>query len=364
MRRSNFLVVMLLATLSAILPLNVTAQGWFNFGSMNRERHDVKASVKLVPERAMTGQPCRFVFEVEVPKSVTVEGVNVGGLPNPDEGVEYGEALENLADVVGTNANRVVKRFALPARFLKAQKFELTSLSVQGMLTTRKQTGSMSFSSSSNFAKRLNPLTVEVEDLPTDGKPLNFSGAIGSSFKIKQTVKPNRVHPGDLLTVTYRLDFEGYCPTNFFPNIEAYSKDFRTYEPKQISRTENSIEWTQLIVPQTVNATNTSLASVHYYNLQTKRYEAAFAYPQKLVFISDKEATKQNAAVVIDAGDKPSEEPTSATATSSQPLVLYFAPKETSPIIAKLPPNTKYKILSRSGTWTRIQTETVIGWLP
>ncbi len=359
MPRSDFIAALIVATLS----LGASAQGWFNFGNMNHEQHDVKASVKLVPEKAMTGQPCRFVFEVEVPKNVTVDGANVGGLPSPEDGVEYGEAFDNLADGTSTNANRVVKRFALSARFLKPQKFELMNLSVQGMLTTRKQTGSMSFTSSSNFRKRLDPLVIEVEDLPVNGRPLNFSGAIGTRFKISQTVKPHRVHPGDLLTVTYRLDFDGYCPTNFFPLVDRYSKDFRTYEPKQVSRTENSIVWTQLIVPQSVNATNTSLASVHYYNLHTKRYEVAFAKAQKLEFISDKEATKESSAVVIDTAEKPVEAISEKADAASEPLVLHFAPKATSPIIAKLPPGTNYKILSSSGGWLRVETDRIIGWM-
>ncbi len=345
------------------VPLKAGAQGWFDFSNVRHGRHDVKAAVKLVPDKAMTGHPCRFVFEVEVPDDVNVEGVNIRGLPNPENGIEYDDDLHNLADGKASGTNRVVKRFALPVRFLKPQTIELDNLFVEGMLTTRRHTGSMSFTSSSNFAKRLNPLTVVIDDLPEHNRPLNFSGAIGTRFKISQTVKPNRVHPGDLLTVTYTLEFDGYCPTNFFPVVNRFSKEFRTYEPKLVSRTENSIMWTQLIVPQTIYATNTALTAVNYFNIANRRYEAVYAYPQKLEFISDKEAVKENQAVVIDTDVTKTTSAAVEKNPSAEPLILYFVPKETSPVLAKLPPDSGYKVLSRSGAWKRVETEKAIGWI-
>ena len=127
-----------------------------------------------------------------------------------------------------------------------------------------------------------------------DGPPANYSGAWGNRFELKQTLDHDHVRPNDLVTATYTLTFNGYCPSNFYPDVEHITEDFKAYEPKEVERTDGSVVWTQILVPRTAQATNTALVSVHYYNLNTKRREVACAYPLKLTFVSAKTISSGN----------------------------------------------------------------------
>ena len=134
MRRLSFL-------LAAGALLTAQAQ-FFNFfqkgPSVNAE---VTGAARLEPSSVVVGQPCAIVLELDVEKSVGVENLQVGGLPDADDGkVVYGEEFENLADGKSAKAGRTVKRFRLPVRFLAPVTQEVAMV-VQGMATVRRQQG-------------------------------------------------------------------------------------------------------------------------------------------------------------------------------------------------------------------------------
>ena len=323
----------------------------FNIGGGMPPPAEVKGQVRLEPAHAVVGIPCSFVFTFEGTEKVRPTGVT--GLP--DSGVAYlAETLEPYAD----------NTYRLPVRFL-APCTNTLHLKVEGTQTVERRSGNVFRSASSSFRKELPPLKLEVRALPEEGRPASFSGAVGTSFTMTQTLTPDHVHPGDLVTATYTLAFDGYCPSNAWPRIEHLSKEFKTYDPKEVAATPTSRTWTQVLVPRTVSATNSPLVSLSYYNPRTRRYEVARAYPKKLVFVSDRAASTQNTAVMVNAAD--ASEPGSqaaASGTSAVPslLVLRFGPSDASPVIATLPRNTPVKERARSNGWRRLETPRATGW--
>lgn len=354
---------MLLATLAFCLPILLSAQ--WPFGGFSRlprhqtPRSEISGTARLEPSPVVAGEPCAILVELAVDKGIGIEDLQVGGLPETDSGVVYGEGFENLPDSA-LPTNRVLKRFRLPVRF-QAPREEEIRIILQGMQVSRQQQGGMSFSSSSSFSTRLPPFHLSVQPLPEARKPAEFTGAVGTRYRMTQTLSSDHVHPGDLITATYKLLFEGYCPSNTWPAIERVSKEFKIYEPKEIERTDNSITWTQILVPRTIAATNTPLVSYNFYNVRTKRYEFARALPKKLAFVSEQAASTENTAVVI-ATEKTSETQTSPTSSPADALVLRLAPSEKSPILATLPPNTPVRVLFQVKGWRRIETAQAIGW--
>ena len=238
----------------------------------------------------------------------------------------------------------------------------MLQLTVEGMQTVERGSGSFRMTSSSSFRKRLPPVRIEVRSLPDHGRPQNFSGAVGTKFTMTQRLEPDHVHPGDLVTATYELKFDGYCPSNTWPTIEHLSKDFRAYEPKEVSRTPNSFKWTQILVPRTTAATNSPLVSLNYYNSRSRRYEVARADPKKIVFVSDKAASTENTSVVVTSSELASNAASSPATTTRSVLELRFGPSDTSPVIATLPSDTSVKELARSNGWRRLETPRAIGW--
>jgi len=324
------------------------------FGGMQRaEQFSVSVKARIEPTTAVVGQPCAIVLEMDVDRKAVVNDVQVGGLPDANDGVVvYGE-MENIADAASPTSGHVVKRMRIPARFLKPIRGNV-SLVVQGMVGT-VQGGSSFFR---NFGQRLPPFVLNVVPLPQEGRPADFSGAVGSRFTMKQRLAPDHVRPGDLVTATYTLDFDGYCPSNAFPKVEGLSKDFKAYDPKEVSRTERSVTWTQMLVPRTPDATNSATVSVNFYNTLTKRYDVARAEPQGLVFVSNEAASTENTSVTVtDSAERPED-----ANASARPITLHFAPSESSPVIATLPPGTPVKELATWNGWQRIETPRAIGW--
>ena len=354
MRRLSFLLVA-----GALLAAQAQFFNFFQKGpSVNA---DVTGAARLEPSSVVVGQPCAIVLELDVEKSVGVENLQVGGLPDADDGkVVYGEEFENLADGKSAKAGRIVKRFRLPVRFLASVTQEVAMV-VQGMATVRRQQGGMSFSSSSSFGTRLAPFRIEVQPLPEEKRPAGFSGAVGTRFEMTQRLEPDHVRPGDLVTATYELKYDGYCPSNVWPAVEHLTKAFKAYDPKEVSRTEGKVVWTQVLVPTAVTATNSALVSMYYYNPRTRRYEVARARAKPLTFVSSEAASTENTAVVVTADEAPAETRADAS-VGNGPITLRVAPADASPVVAVLPPGTPVVERARANGWRRLESPRAIGW--
>ncbi len=333
--------------LAVLAVAGVARAQFFSFGNA-RQMPEVKGTVRLEPAEAVVGIPCHFVFSFDKANTVSIQ--RIAGLP--EERVEYlAETLEPYAD----------GSYRLPVRFLASFTNCVLNLAVSGMQTVEHGKGTAFRSTySSSFQKRLPPFRIDVRPLPAEGRPQDFSGAVGTKFTMTQTLEPDHVHPGDLVTATYELKYDGYCPSNAWPRIDRLSKEFKAYEPKEVARTANSITWTHVLVPRTTAATNSPLVSLNYYNPHVRRYEVARAYPKKLVFISDKAASTQNTAVMVNAAETAAGAPSSAGTDAV--LELRFAPSAASRVIATLPPGTPVKELSRHNGWRRLETPRAIGW--
>ena len=322
---------------------------------------DVTGKARLEPSSVVVGQPCAIVMELEVENSIGIENLQVGGLPDADDGkVVYGEGFENMADGKAPKPGRTVKRFRLPVRFL-ASVTQDVSMVVQGMATVRRQQGGMSFSSSSSFGTRLAPFRIEVQPLPEDKRPASFSGAVGTRFEMTQKLEPDHVRPGDLVTATYTLTHDGYCPSNVWPSVEHLAKEFKAYDPKEVSRTGNKVVWTQVLVPQTAAATNSALVSMCYYNPRTRRYEVARARAKPLTFVSREAASTENTAVVVTADAAPAAARSDASSGGGT-ITLRVAPSDSSPVVAVLPPGFPVVERARSNGWRRLESSRAIGW--
>ena len=317
---------------------------------------NVSARAHFEPAMPVVDEPCAIVLELDVDRKVALDQIRVAGLPEGrDDLVVYG-SFESLADVTSATSGRVLKRMRLPMRFRKPVS-RAVSLRVMGYVGFSRG-GSSYFQ---NFEAPVAPLRINVRPLPDQGRPADFSGAVGQRFELRQTLDRDSVHPNDLVTATYALSFDGYCPSNVYPKVERLSKEFKVYDPKEVERTSRRVAWTQTLVPRTAQATNTAHVSFNYYNPRTKRYEVTRAEPLKLTFVSTEAASTESTDVsvtdVVEAA-KPSD-----ADAATRPLVLRFAPSAASPVVATLPPGTPEKELSTWNGWRRIETPRAIGWM-
>lgn len=212
------------------------------------------------------------------------------------------------------------------------------------------------------FRAEPHPLRIAVKPLPETGRPLDYSGAVGSRFKLSQRLTPDKVHPGDLVTAEYKLIFDGYCPSNAEVRVDNLSREFKAYEMKEVFRDENSVVWRQMIVPRTTEATNSALVSFSYYDLRAKRYARTKANPVILSFVSEDRASTENTKVAVTGKTLPAGDGFGGGAKHST-VTLRFAPNESSPVVATLPPGAKTEETCRWNGWRRVRSERGAGWM-
>ncbi|MDU1890577.1 MAG: BatD family protein [Dysgonomonas sp.] len=77
---------------------------------------------------------------------------------------------------------------------------------------------------------RIAPVTVDVSALPTQNKPLNFSGGVGN-FSFKPSISSEKVKANDAVTITLEIKGSGNLKLIKNPEIK-FPKDFETYDAK------------------------------------------------------------------------------------------------------------------------------------
>lgn len=206
------------------------------------------------------------------------------------------------------------------------------------------------------FRIALKPARIAVKPLPASGRPLDFEGAVGTRFSLTQTLSPDKVHPGDLVTAEYRLSFDGYCPSNATVRIDNLSREFKAYDVKETARDARGVTWRQILVPRTTEATNSALVSLSFYNPRTRRYERAMAKPAPLTFVSAEAASTENTRVMVNETDQ------DESGGSAVAVTLRFAPNPRSPVVVTLPPGTAMRETGRCNGWRRLECDRGAGW--
>ncbi len=325
----------------------------FAFGAAS---HACADSISISPKRPVVGAQCYIALEVEAPEGRTLEQLQIDGLPNADvDPVQYGET-ETLSDRRDAAGKKTYKRFRIPVRFLEPFT-NRCQVVMRGMSVYRVSSGGFTSQSMRNFATVLGTVDIRVAPLPEEGRPASFEGAVGSRFRLSQRVSADKVRPGDLVTATYRLEFDGYVPSNAVVKAEGISRDFKAYDVKEAGRDSGRIVWTQVLIPKATSATNTACATFAYYNCDAGRYEVAMAKPLKLTFVSDTAASVTNVAVAVDSPvrGKP------GTAGGEATLELRVGPGDESPVVARVPA-AECREVSRRGAWRRMESPSAAGW--
>lgn len=110
---------------------------------------------------------------------------------------------------------------------------------------------------------------VEVLDLPEDGKPANFNGAVGN-FSSKVQVTRNEVKANDAFNLKMTISGKGNLKLVNAPKLNL-PDGFEAYDPKT---TENGTSKTfdYLIIPRNEGDYTLEKLDFSYFNLDTKKY--------------------------------------------------------------------------------------------
>lgn len=162
-----------------------------------------------------------------------------------------------------------------------------------------------------------NPITLRIKPLPEQGKPDNFSGAVGN-FSFNVEAAPTNVKVGDPITLTMRINGNGNLQSISEPSLKFVDKNnFKTYPPEtktNITRTDNGIKgeklFSKVIEPQNADITHTPDVSFSFFNPESGKYQTILADPLPVnveaaeheehlrLYVRDAEANKDQAAIL------------------------------------------------------------------
>jgi hypothetical protein len=120
-----------------------------------------------------------------------------------------------------------------------------------------------------NVTAKSKPITIEVLPLPEEGKPENFSGAVGNfQYKIQPT--RNELKANDAFNLKMTISGKGNLKL-INPPVLTLPDGFETYDPK-VSDNVNSKTFDYLVIPRNEGEFNLSNLNFSFFNLETKKY--------------------------------------------------------------------------------------------
>ena len=119
------------------------------------------------------------------------------------------------------------------------------------------------------FTLKSEPLKITVQALPLEGKPHDFSGAIGK-YALQVEAKPTEVKVGEPITLTMQVTGRGNIETVSLPKILGLDL-FKTYDP-QIKTDERGKSFEQVLIPEDESIKAVPEIRFSYFNPEDEQY--------------------------------------------------------------------------------------------
>ncbi len=132
----------------------------------------------------------------------------------------------------------------------------------------------------------IDALPITVLPLPEEGRPADFSGAVGQ-WNLEVTAKPTEVAVGDPITFTIKISGSGNIDTVPTPKLGALD-EFKTYEPttkttKDELNTAGERVIQQVLIARSPEVKQLPEVRLVYFDPVAKAYKTAVQAPMKLV---------------------------------------------------------------------------------
>ena len=121
-------------------------------------------------------------------------------------------------------------------------------------------------------------IPIEVLLLPDEGKPADFTGAVGQ-WNLEVTAKPTDIAVGDPITLTIKISGTGNIDLVPTPKLTGLD-EFKTYDPTS-KTTKNELNTTgerviqQVLVPRSTEAKQLPALHLSYFDPAAKTYKTA-----------------------------------------------------------------------------------------
>jgi len=120
------------------------------------------------------------------------------------------------------------------------------------------------------------PVHINVLNLPKEGKPKDFSGAVGD-YHFEASATPNDVSVGDPVTLRMKIKGRGNLKAIIFPGISD-DANFKVYKPNVKEKT-NFKTLEQVIIPNSENISKVPALQFSFFDPQLKKYRTIVRGP-------------------------------------------------------------------------------------
>lgn len=146
------------------------------------------------------------------------------------------------------------------------------------------------------------PVTVEVQDVPSEGRPNSYIGAVGK-FQLSASLEPKRAKTGDPMTLTVSLEGNGMLDTATAPDlkqVEAIAKHFKVYDATEQTKANRRV-FTYGVRPLDADLHDFPAIQAAYFDIDAKKYVTLETAPipielTKAVPLGDRDVITSNRA--------------------------------------------------------------------
>ena len=338
---------------------------------------DLRAKLRAEPAEPYVGEDFSLLLEITTPEGGEVEVAGLRGLPPPSL-LTVGQFVDNgVREERGTDGTTVlVHTLTADARPVKAFSFQ-PDVIAHLRITERKSNGFFTSWNTQTRSVRVSSGPFSVKELPEEGRPADFSGAVGR-FSLRLEATPTEVMPQDIVELRLSLSGTGYLG-EAKPALPSLPSDlFKTYPPVVTQEPgKNRMVLTQSVIPLSTNAVEIGSVSMAFFDAKTGIYTNALTAPVRLVFRErEKKSEPEVREVVVGTGSwqntddgvdvsKYFQLPRGKNAVElKEPAVIRVAPGATAKAIVTLPAGTPVIPLETERGWIRVKTKGHSGWLP
>ena len=336
----------------------------------------IATRMRTEPETPYVGEEFKLVLEVTATPGGEIQLMSLAGLPSSVP-ITIGQfAAAEIREKTADNGETVhVHSFTAPARASMAVLIEPRTTATL-MTMERVQRGFFTSMSSRTHTVPVTWRKFEVRALPEEGRPEDFSGAVGR-FRLRMEATPREVMPQDIVELRLFLSGTGFLGEALPAMPKLDPALFKTYQPA-IKRDEDNaqIVISQSVIPLSTNAVEIGSARLSFFDASIGAYTNALTAPIRLVF---KERRRKDEPAVrevkVDAPQRPavdegvdvtkylmlSRGKSSVTVSHNAPLRI--APGPAAKVILSIPVGSEAVPLESERGWLRVKVLGRTGWL-
>lgn len=130
------------------------------------------------------------------------------------------------------------------------------------------------------------PISITIKPLPQQGKDSNFSGAVGTNFRMSAKVDKTEVHAGETIILTTKISGIGNIrainslpPLDLGPSFRVFDSTSSSNIKIQSGMVGGISEFQTIIVPRTSGNFTIPATTLQYFNPKTNSYETIQSQP-------------------------------------------------------------------------------------